>query len=142
MKHLRKYNESKLSKNKEIFEDLKDSFIDLIDVDPEFDETEHLLFRNTKKLDRHYYPMITIDEEFKEFDEIELYIGFNEINTDSEDPSTILEEKIKYYENISNFLKNVNLSIKQFLSIHNNFDFEIDYDIKRRYVKIKFNKVR
>lgn len=142
MKHLRKYNESKLSKNKEIFEDLKDAFIDLIDADPEFDETEHLAFKNTTNIYNRYYPMITIDEEFKEFDEIELYIGFNKINTDSEDPSTILEQNIKYYENISNFLKNVNLSIKQFLSIHNNFDFEIDYDIKRRYVKIKFNKVR
>lgn len=54
----------------------------------------------------------------------------------------ILNKRIEYYGHLSNFLNEVKSSINKFISINENYKFEILYSelIKRNYVTIIFTK--
>jgi hypothetical protein len=151
MKYLRKYNEINkyiisegkinddfLKENQEIFEDLIDSFIDLIDLDTSFEKNEHLIFhhRGNESL-----PFKKIEN--LKINKITLYIGtkpvfFDDFSESEED--LILDKKIEYYKDLSNFLSEVKFSINKFISINDRFEYRVNYMdlIKRDYVTIIF----
>ena len=120
MKHLRKYNESK-SDNQEIFDDLMDCFVDLIDNDLEFDEKEHLSFnyKNNKKS----FGEINETDELKE---IVLSIGYKQLEIKEEFENNCLDDNIEYFKTITIFLEEIKTAINRFNSMHNLY-YKIDY---------------
>jgi hypothetical protein len=141
MKHLKKYNESESSgsDNQDIFDDLIDCFVDLIDNDPEFDETEYLKFKHIGTGSKDTIESTPFIEKIDgDIIEIKLFIGF-ETRKISEDQEEEFNYRIEHFEKSAQFLKDVKIAINRFISLHK-FYYEVDFKelTKRDYILINF----
>jgi hypothetical protein len=61
MKYLKRFENKSINKNKEMFEDFFDCFIDLIDNDPNFDKETNVFF-DIKRNDKEEYISPFVEE--------------------------------------------------------------------------------